>query len=55
MNAHALLTFLNNVRKSDKMRGLLSISQVVRNKLNKFNNTGAGMFNPNYHMTLILL
>ena len=38
--------------KSDKMGGLLSILSLFRNKFDKFNNTGAYMFNSIYHRTL---
>ena len=41
MSAHVLLNLLNELRKRDKMRGLLSVSSLYRNKLNKFDNTGA--------------
>ena len=43
MSAHVLFNLLNEVRKRDKMRGLLSILSLFGNKLNKFNNTGARM------------
>ena len=51
MSAHVLL---NLVGKSDKMRGLSSILSLFRNKLNRFNNTGARMLDFTYHMTLKL-
>ena len=41
MSAHVLLNLLNELRKSDKMRGLLSILSLFRNEVNKFNNEGA--------------
>ena len=41
MNAHVLLNLLKELRKRDKMGGLLSILSLFRNKFNKFNNTGA--------------
>ena len=41
MSAHVLLNLLNELGKSDKMQGLLSILSFFRNKFNKFNNTGA--------------
>ena len=41
MSAHVLLNLLNELRKRDKMRGLLSILSLFRNELDKFNNTGA--------------
>ena len=44
MSAHVLLSLLNELgEKSDKMPGLPSILSFFRNKLNKFNNTGARM------------
>ena len=39
MSDHVLLNLLNELGKSDKMRGLPSILSLFRNKLNKFNNT----------------
>ena len=39
MSAHVLLNLLNNLEKSDKTRGLLSILSLFRNKFIKFNNT----------------
>ena len=55
MSAHVLLSLLNELRKSDKMRGLLSILPLFRNEFNKFNNTVARMLDSIYHMTLRLL
>ena len=55
MSAHVLLNLLNELRKSDEMRGLPSILLLFRNKFNKFNNTGAQMLDSIYHMTLKLL
>ena len=43
MSAQVLLNLLNELGKSDKMRGLLTISLLFRNEFNKFNNTGARM------------
>ena len=43
MSAHVLLNLLNELRKRDKMRGLLSILSLFRNEFNKFNNTRARM------------
>ena len=54
MSAHALLNLLNELRKSDKMRGLPSILSLFRNEFNKFDNTGAWMLDFIYHMTLKL-
>ena len=55
MSAHVLLYLLNELRKSNKMRGLPSILLLFPNKFNKFNNTGARMLDSIYHMTLKLL
>ena len=55
MSAHVLLILLNELRKRDKVRGLLSILSLFRNQFNKFNNTRARMLNSIYHMTLRLL
>ena len=54
MRAHVLLTLLNQLGKSDKMRGLPSILLLFRNEFNKLNNTGARMLDSIYHMTLKL-
>ena len=43
MSAHVLLNLLNELRKKDKMWGLLSILSLFRNEFDKFNNTGARM------------
>ena len=50
MSAHVLLNLLNELGKSDKMRGLLSILLLFCNGFNKFNNTGARMLDSIYHM-----
>ena len=50
MSAHVLLNLLIELSKRDKMRGLLSILSLFRNKFNKFNNTGAQMLDFIYHM-----
>ena len=55
MSAYVLLNLLNELRKRDKMRGLLSILSLFRNKFNKFNNTRARMLDSFYHVTLRLL
>ena len=39
MSAHYLLSLLNELRTSDKMRGLPSILSLFRNEFNKFNAT----------------
>ena len=36
MSAHVLLSLLNELRKRDQMRGLLSSLSLFRNKFNKF-------------------
>ena len=54
MSAQVLLSLLNELGKSDKMRGLPSILSLFCNKFNKFNNTGAQMLDSNYRMTLKL-
>ena len=50
MSAHVLLNILNELRKSDKMRGLSSILSLFRHKFNKSNNTRARMLDSNYLM-----
>ena len=52
MRTHVLLNLLNELRKSDNMRGWPSILSLFSNKFNKFNNTGALMLDSIYHMTL---
>ena len=53
MSAHVLLNLLNELRKSDKMRGLLSILSLFRNVFNKSNNIGARLLV--FYMTSRLL
>ena len=55
MSAHVFLNLSNELGKSNKMQSLLSILLLFRNKFNKFNNTGAGMLDYFYHMTLKLI
>ena len=50
MSAHVLLNLLNELRKSDKMRGLMSILLLFCNEFNKFNNTGARMLDSIYQL-----
>ena len=50
MNAPVSLNVSNELEKRDKMRGLLSILSLFRNKFNDFNNTGAQMLDSIYHM-----
>ena len=54
MSAHVLMNLFNELRKRDKMRGLVSILSLFHNKFNKFNNTRARMLASIYHMTLKL-
>ena len=49
MSAHVFLNLINELRKRDKMRGLL-----FRNEFSKFNNTRARMLDSIYHMTKTL-
>ena len=51
MSAHVLLNLLNELGKTNKMRGLPSILSIFRNEFNKFNNTRARMLDSIYHMT----
>ena len=44
MSAHVLLNLFNDLGERDKMRGLLSILSLFRNKFNKFNNTRARIY-----------
>ena len=55
MNAHVLLNLSNELRKSDKMRGLPRILSLFRNKFDKSNNTGAQMLDSIDQMMLKLL
>ena len=43
MSARVLQNLLNELRKSDKMRGLSGILSLFRNEFNKFNNAGTRM------------
>ena len=55
MSSHVLLNLLNELRKSDKMRGLPSFVSLFFNEFNKYNSTGAYVLDSIYHMTLRLL
>ena len=55
MSAHVLLNLLNELGKSDKMRGRPSILSLYRNEFNKFTNIVARMLDSVYHMTLKFL
>ena len=50
MSANVVLNFLNELGKSDKVRGLSSILSLFRNEFNKFKNTRAQMLDSIYHM-----
>ena len=52
MSAHVLLNLLNELRKRDKMQGLLSIVSLFHKEFNKFNNTSTRVLDSIYHMTL---
>ena len=52
MSANVLLNLLDELRKSDKMRGLPSILSLFRNELNKLDNKGVRMLDSIYHMPL---
>ena len=51
MSAHVLLNLLNELGKSDKMRGLPSILSLFCNEFNKFNKTRPRMLDSIYHYT----
>ena len=50
-SAQVLLNLLSELGKRDKMRGLPSILSIIRNELNKFNDTRARIIDSIYHMT----
>ena len=50
-----VLKLLNELLKRDEIRGLPRILSLIRDKLNKFNNTGARLLGSIYCMTLKLL
>ena len=50
MSAHVLLNLLNELKKGDKMRGLLSTVSLFRHGLNKFNINRTRMLDYMYHM-----
>ena len=52
MRATDLFNLLNGLRKSNKMRKILSILLHFPSKFNKFNSTGAAMLDSIYDMTL---
>ena len=51
MSVYVLLSLLNELGKSDKMQRLSTILSSVCNMYNRFNNTGARVFDYIYHMT----
>ena len=55
MSALVLLYLLNELGKSDKLRGLPSILSLFLNEFNKFNNTRVQILDIIYHMTFKLL
>ena len=55
MSDHVLLNLLNELKKTDKMRGLPRIVSLFCNEFNKFNNTRARMLDSCYHMPLRIL
>ena len=55
VSAHVLLNLVNELGKSDKMRGLPSILSLFRNDFNTLNTIRARMLDSIYHMTLRLL
>ena len=55
MNSHDSLNLLNELMKSDKMRGFPSILLLFSNELTKLVITGAQINDSLYHMTLKLL
>ena len=55
MSAHVILNLLNELGKRDKLPGLPSILSLLRNKFDKFKNTGAQTLDSIYHMTLKLI
>ena len=55
MSAIVSLNLLNDLALKYKKRGLLSILSLFLNEFNKFNNTGARMFDYIYHITLKLI
>ena len=54
MSAHVLLNLLNELGKSDQMRGLPVTLSLFRNEFNKFINTGAGMLDSIYHLAFLV-
>ena len=55
MRAHVVLGLFNELRKSDKNRGLSIILSLFRNEFNKFNNARVRVLDSIYHMVLKLI
>ena len=55
MSARVLLSLLNELGNSHKMRGLLSILSLFRNEFNEFNNTRVRKFDSINHRTIQFL
>ena len=55
MSATVSWDLFNELKKGDRMLGLLSIVLVFRIGFNNFNKTGAQIIRFNFHMTLELL
>ena len=54
MTSHVLLNLLNDLRKRDKIQGLLNILSLFCNEFNEFEDKRAGMLDSIYHMILKL-
>ena len=52
MSAHVLLNLLNELGEKIRCEAVPSILSISSNGFNKFNNTGVGMQDSIYHMTL---
>ena len=52
MSAHVLLNLLNKLGKKIRCEAMHNILSVFPNEFNNFSNTGAGLQNFIYHMTL---
>ena len=53
MSTHVLLNILNELEKSDKMRGLVFILLLYRNEFNNLNNKEARLLDYIYYMSYI--
>ena len=52
MDAHVLLNLLNKLMKRDEMLGKPHILSLFLNLFNKVDNTGAGVLESAYHITM---